>query len=279
MHRFASKVNLHQRIHQILPVAIKAKNLPHPIHEGIVHFRQRSILGIFIHFFFSSLSNVHRITTETHSVAGLQLWRSSGWTRLLSKTDLQASTGLILYPLYPPHTHVYQPAITLKYKYSLVIMSCTEKHNHVKIEQLMLLDWPHSLLGLFCKRVWNSPVAHLQLLRQTSWPSGSLWPQQRGRQGHKAEATSSRSSALKRGEEERGLKPEACKFRINKSSFDTRQEKLFTVILSHTKPDIMTPSCNPWSMWQKTLAFWLAWTKKWSWFSKYYIQSSPWIPI
>lgn len=52
MHRFASKVNLHQRIHQILPVAIKAKNLPHPIHEGIVHFRQRSILGIFIHFFF-----------------------------------------------------------------------------------------------------------------------------------------------------------------------------------------------------------------------------------
>lgn len=73
MHRFASKVNLHQRIHQILPVAIKAKNLPHPIHEGIVHFRQRSILGIFIHIFFSSLSNVHRITTETHSVAGLQL--------------------------------------------------------------------------------------------------------------------------------------------------------------------------------------------------------------
>lgn len=128
MHRFASKVNLHQRIHQILPVAIKAKNLPHPIHEGIVHFRQRSILGISIHIYiFSSLSNVHRITTETHSAAGLQLWRSSGWTRLLSKTDLQASTGLILYPLYPPHTHVYQPAITLKYKYSLVIMSCTKK--------------------------------------------------------------------------------------------------------------------------------------------------------
>lgn len=116
----------------------------------------------------------------------------------------------------------------------------------------MLLDWPHSLLGLSCKRVWNSPVAHLQLLRQTSWPSGSLWPQQRGRQGHKAEATSSRSSALKRGEEERGLKPEACKFRINKSSFDTRLEKLFTVILSHTKQDIMTPSCNLWGMWQKT---------------------------
>lgn len=74
MHRFASKVNLHQRIHQILPVAIKAKNLPHPIHEGIVHFRQRSILGISIHIYiFSSLSNVHRITTETHSAAGLQL--------------------------------------------------------------------------------------------------------------------------------------------------------------------------------------------------------------
>lgn len=84
-------------------------------------------LYTYIYIFFSSLSNVHRITTETHSVAGLQLWRSSGWTRLLSKTDLQASTGLILYPLYPPHTHVYQPAITLKYKYSLVIMSCTEK--------------------------------------------------------------------------------------------------------------------------------------------------------
>lgn len=77
MYRFASKVNLHQRIHQILPVAIKPKNLPHPIHEGIVHFRQRSILGISLslhtYIFFSSLSNVHRITTETHSVAGLQL--------------------------------------------------------------------------------------------------------------------------------------------------------------------------------------------------------------
>lgn len=55
MHRFASKVNLHQGIHQILPVAIKPKNLPHPIHEGIVHFRQRSILGISLYIYFFKL--------------------------------------------------------------------------------------------------------------------------------------------------------------------------------------------------------------------------------
>lgn len=40
-HCFASKVDFHQRIHQVLPVAVKPKNLPHPIHEGIVHCGQK----------------------------------------------------------------------------------------------------------------------------------------------------------------------------------------------------------------------------------------------
>lgn len=40
-HRFASKVDLHQRIHQVLPVAVEPKDLPHPIHEGIVHCKQK----------------------------------------------------------------------------------------------------------------------------------------------------------------------------------------------------------------------------------------------
>lgn len=39
-HSFASKVDLHQGIHQVLPVAVKPKNLPHPIHEGIIHCKQ-----------------------------------------------------------------------------------------------------------------------------------------------------------------------------------------------------------------------------------------------
>ena len=41
-HCFARKVDLHQRIHQVLPVAVEPENLPHPIHEGIVHWTQKS---------------------------------------------------------------------------------------------------------------------------------------------------------------------------------------------------------------------------------------------
>lgn len=40
-HSFAGKVDLHQWIHQVLPVAVKPENLPHPIHEGVVHCSQK----------------------------------------------------------------------------------------------------------------------------------------------------------------------------------------------------------------------------------------------
>lgn len=40
-HSFASEVDLNQRIHQVLPVAVKPKNLLHPVHEGVVHCRQK----------------------------------------------------------------------------------------------------------------------------------------------------------------------------------------------------------------------------------------------
>lgn len=40
-HSLASKVDLHQWIHQVLPVTVKPKNLLHPIHEGIIHCRQK----------------------------------------------------------------------------------------------------------------------------------------------------------------------------------------------------------------------------------------------
>lgn len=39
-HSLASKVDLHQRIHQVLPITVKPKNLPHAVHEGIIHCRQ-----------------------------------------------------------------------------------------------------------------------------------------------------------------------------------------------------------------------------------------------
>ena len=31
------KVDLHQGVHEILPVAVEAQDLPHPVHEGVVH--------------------------------------------------------------------------------------------------------------------------------------------------------------------------------------------------------------------------------------------------
>lgn len=40
-HGFAREVNLHQRVHQVLPVTVKPENLPHPIHERIVHCRHQ----------------------------------------------------------------------------------------------------------------------------------------------------------------------------------------------------------------------------------------------
>lgn len=43
----------------------------------------------------------------------------------------------------------------------------------------------------------HSLVVHLQLPGHTGWPSGILWPQQRGHQGHRAAAISSRNSVLK----------------------------------------------------------------------------------
>lgn len=40
-HRFACEVDLHQRVHQVLSVAVEPKNLPHSIHKSIVHCRHR----------------------------------------------------------------------------------------------------------------------------------------------------------------------------------------------------------------------------------------------
>lgn len=36
-YRFASKVDFHHWIHQVLPVGLEPEDLPHPVHEGIVH--------------------------------------------------------------------------------------------------------------------------------------------------------------------------------------------------------------------------------------------------
>ena len=47
-HSFSSKVDLHQRIHQVLPVAVDPENLPHPVHEGIVHCRQETFLNFYV---------------------------------------------------------------------------------------------------------------------------------------------------------------------------------------------------------------------------------------
>lgn len=44
----------------------------------------------------------------------------------------------------------------------------------------------------------HSPVARPQLPEPSSWPLGILWPLQRGHQGHRAGAISSRSSVLQR---------------------------------------------------------------------------------
>lgn len=48
-HCFASEVDLHQRIHQVLPVAVKPQNLPHPVHEGVVHCGQRGDISTCIY--------------------------------------------------------------------------------------------------------------------------------------------------------------------------------------------------------------------------------------
>lgn len=40
-HCFACEVDLHQRVHQVLSVAVKPEDLPHSIHESIIHCRQQ----------------------------------------------------------------------------------------------------------------------------------------------------------------------------------------------------------------------------------------------
>lgn len=40
-HCFACEVDLHQRVHQVLSVAVKPEDLPHSVHESIIHCRQQ----------------------------------------------------------------------------------------------------------------------------------------------------------------------------------------------------------------------------------------------
>lgn len=40
-HCFACEVDLHQRVYQVLPVAVEPKNLLHSIHESIIHCRHQ----------------------------------------------------------------------------------------------------------------------------------------------------------------------------------------------------------------------------------------------
>lgn len=106
LYRFASKVDFHHWIHQVLPVGIKPKDLPHPVHEGVVHYWKKQTLG------FCLIRRQIRDMAETNFVAGLQLWRSSEKRRLLSERDRQVSAGFPQCPPFPQPTHVYLPGNT-----------------------------------------------------------------------------------------------------------------------------------------------------------------------
>lgn len=63
-------------------------------------------------------------------MAGLQLWRSSGWMWLLSETDQPASAGFLLCLLYLPHTLAYQPGRNTHKSHVLML----NKHQDTNIQ-------------------------------------------------------------------------------------------------------------------------------------------------
>lgn len=107
-HGFACEVNLHQRVHQVLSVTVEPKNLPHSIHEGIVHCRHQESKKLPMYLWKGSNSRV-ATCVWIYFGADLQLCRSLRWTLLLSGTVQRASAGFPQYLLYPPHTHACQP--------------------------------------------------------------------------------------------------------------------------------------------------------------------------